>query len=85
VLDVRHGKMFSLNLVGSRILALLEAGHQEPWISEELSRQFSISRENRGGRCARVSRKCSRSIGFWNKTVPMAKRDRGGNTNELSL
>lgn len=45
VLDVRQGKMFRLNLVGSRILALLEAGYQELRISEELSRQFGISLE----------------------------------------
>lgn len=45
VLNVRQGTMFSLNLVGSRILALLEAGYQESQISEELSRHFDISRE----------------------------------------
>jgi hypothetical protein len=45
LLDVRHGQMFRLNPVGSRILDLLARGHDEPRISQELSREFSIARE----------------------------------------
>lgn len=43
VLDIRHGHMFRLNAVGSRILALLETGTDEPRIVEEISREFSIA------------------------------------------
>jgi hypothetical protein len=45
VLDIRHGQMFRLNLVGSRILALLEAGKDEPRIVEEISREFGVARK----------------------------------------
>lgn len=45
VLDIRHGQMFRLNPVGSRILVLLEAGNDEPRIVEEISRDFNIATE----------------------------------------
>jgi hypothetical protein len=45
VLDTRRGQMFRLNLVGSRILALVEAGKDEPRIVEEISREFGAERE----------------------------------------
>jgi hypothetical protein len=45
VLDIRHGTMFRLNVVGSRILDLLGRGYEPPRISDEISREFSISRE----------------------------------------
>lgn len=45
VLDVRHGHMFNLNLVGSRILVLLEQGNPESQIAENVSREFGVSRE----------------------------------------
>jgi hypothetical protein len=44
VLDIRHGQMFNLNLVGSRILKLLESGSALPEIVEEISREFGVSR-----------------------------------------
>lgn len=43
VLDIRHGQMFRLNPVGSRILDLLARGHDEPRISEEISREFGVT------------------------------------------
>jgi hypothetical protein len=43
VLDIRHGQMFRLNPVGSRILDLLAHGYDEPRISEEISREFSVA------------------------------------------
>jgi hypothetical protein len=36
--------MFNLNLVGSRILQLLERGSAEPEVVEEIIREFGVSR-----------------------------------------
>lgn len=43
VLDVRHGEMFNLNCVGSRILELLESGSAEPDIVKVISHEFNTS------------------------------------------
>ena len=43
VLDIQQGQMFNLNLVGSRILELLEAGTTESLIADEISREFEVS------------------------------------------
>lgn len=45
VLDIRHGQMFRLNLVGSRMLELLSVGCSEGQISDQISREFSVARE----------------------------------------
>jgi hypothetical protein len=45
VLDVQQGQMFNLNLVGSRILELLEKGSAESDIVNVISREFNASRE----------------------------------------
>ena len=45
VLDIRQGRMFNLNFVGSRILELLKSGSAESEIVNEISRQFDISLE----------------------------------------
>ena len=45
VLDIRHGQMFRLNLVGSRMLELLKQGYSEATIAESVSREFGVSRE----------------------------------------
>jgi Coenzyme PQQ synthesis protein D (PqqD) len=42
VLDIRHGRMYGLNFVGSRILELVKQNYQELQIAEEISRQFGI-------------------------------------------
>jgi hypothetical protein len=44
VLDVLHGRMFRLNLVGSRILELLSHGSAEPEIADQIAREFEIER-----------------------------------------
>ena len=44
VLDIRQGQMFNLNVVGSRILKLLESGLAEAEIVEEIVREFGVSR-----------------------------------------
>lgn len=43
LLDVRHGRMFTLNLVGSKILGLLDQQHTTTQIAQELNREFGIS------------------------------------------
>jgi Coenzyme PQQ synthesis protein D (PqqD) len=45
VLDILHGQMFRLNLVGSQMLELLKQGHSENEIAEQLSQEFGIARE----------------------------------------
>jgi len=45
VLDILHGQMYRLNLVGSRMLELLKQGHTEPQIAEQLSQEFGVGRE----------------------------------------
>jgi len=45
VLDIRQGQMFNLNLVGSRILELLECGSTEEQITDAISREFSADLE----------------------------------------
>lgn len=45
LLDVHHGQMFSLNLVGARILEMLRQGYDEPRIAEEISRAYQITRD----------------------------------------
>jgi hypothetical protein len=45
VLDVLHGQMFRLNLVGSRILELLKQGYADNEITKQLSREFGVGRD----------------------------------------
>jgi hypothetical protein len=45
VLDVRQGRMFNLNFVGSRILELLKSGSPESAIVDEISREFDVNRD----------------------------------------
>ena len=45
VLDVQQGQMFNLNLVGSRILELLESGSSESQIVNAISREFNADCE----------------------------------------
>lgn len=45
LLDVHHGQMFCLNVVGAKILELMQRGHDESYIAEEISRDYGASRE----------------------------------------
>jgi Coenzyme PQQ synthesis protein D (PqqD) len=45
LLDVRHGRMFCLNLVGARILELMQQGCDESRIADEISREYGMSKE----------------------------------------
>jgi hypothetical protein len=44
LLDIRQGRMFNLNPVGSQILELLKAGSDEPSIVEKITQKFAVSR-----------------------------------------
>src|SRR5258707_5766734 len=44
VLDIRHGEVFNLNPVGSRILELIKNGSTEMAVTDDISRQFGIDR-----------------------------------------
>ena len=45
LLDVHHGQMFCLNIVGSKILELMQQGCDESRIADEISRSYGASRE----------------------------------------
>jgi len=45
VLDIRHGEMFRLNLVGSRMLELLKEGCTNAQIADAVSREFGVTHE----------------------------------------
>ena len=45
LLDVLHGQMFCLNIVGAKILELMQRGHDETRIADEISRDYGASRE----------------------------------------
>ena len=45
LLDVRHGQMFSVNVVGSKILDLIEQGWDESHIADEISRAYAVNIE----------------------------------------
>jgi hypothetical protein len=41
LLDIHHGQMFSLNIVGAKILELLESGFDEAQISAKVSEYYA--------------------------------------------
>jgi len=45
LLDVHHGQMFSLNVVGAKILELMQRGYDETSIAAEISRDYGAKRE----------------------------------------
>jgi hypothetical protein len=45
LLDIHHGRMFSLNVVGSRILDLLEKGFDTAQIAAEVSDTYAMDIE----------------------------------------
>jgi hypothetical protein len=42
LLDIQQGKLFSVNLIGSKILGLIESGWDEPRIADEISRAYQV-------------------------------------------
>jgi hypothetical protein len=45
LLDIHHGQMFSLNVVGAKILELMQRGYDETRIADEISRSYGANRE----------------------------------------
>ena len=45
LLDVHHGQMFCLNIVGAKILELMQRGYDESRIADEISRSYGVSKE----------------------------------------
>jgi hypothetical protein len=45
ILDVKHGQMFGLNIVGSRIIELLEQQHTPTQIAQEIASSFGVAAE----------------------------------------
>jgi Coenzyme PQQ synthesis protein D (PqqD) len=45
VLDILHDRIFRLNVVGSRMVELLQSGLTEPQISDAISRELSVDRD----------------------------------------
>jgi len=45
LLDIHHGQMFCLNVVGAKIIELMQQGHDETGIADEISRDYGASRE----------------------------------------
>ncbi len=44
LLNIHHGQMFCLNLVGSKILELLQRGYDETRIAEEISHAYGVAK-----------------------------------------
>lgn len=42
LLDVHHGKMFCLNVLGASILELMQQGYDQPQIAEEISKKYGV-------------------------------------------
>jgi len=45
LLDIHHGQMFCLNLVGAKILELMQQGYDESRIADEISRAYQVPRD----------------------------------------
>jgi hypothetical protein len=43
VLDVKHGRMFGLNIVGSRMIELLERQYTPAQIAQEIAASFGVA------------------------------------------
>jgi hypothetical protein len=45
LLDIHHGQMFCLNIVGAKILELMRRGFDESRIADEISREYGANRD----------------------------------------
>jgi hypothetical protein len=45
LLDVHHGQMFCLNIVGAKILELMQQGHDESRIADEISQGYGVNKD----------------------------------------
>lgn len=44
LLDVLHGRMFCLNVIGARIVEMMQRGYDEERIAEEISRDYGVEK-----------------------------------------
>jgi len=44
-MDVHHGQMFCLNVVGAKVLGLMQQGYDESRIADEISRDYGANKE----------------------------------------
>ena len=45
LLDIHHGQMFCLNVVGAKILELMQRGYDQTGIADEISHTYGADRE----------------------------------------
>jgi len=45
LLDIHHGQMFCLNILGAKILELMQQGYDESRIADEISRDYQVPRD----------------------------------------
>jgi Coenzyme PQQ synthesis protein D (PqqD) len=45
LMDVHHGQMFCLNVVGAKVLGLMQQGYDESRIADEISRDYGANKE----------------------------------------
>ena len=45
LLDVHHGQIFCLNVVGAKILELMQRGYEESRIADEVSRDYGVNKD----------------------------------------
>jgi len=45
LLDIHHGQMFCLNVVGAKVLELMQRGYDESRIADEISRDYGANKE----------------------------------------
>lgn len=45
LLDIHHGQMFCLNIVGAKILELMQRGYDQTRIADEISHAYGADRE----------------------------------------
>jgi len=44
-MDVHHGQMYCLNVVGAKVLGLMQKGYDESRIADEISSDYGANRE----------------------------------------
>lgn len=45
LLDIHHGQIFCLNVVGAKVLELMQRGYEESRIADEISRDYGVNQE----------------------------------------
>lgn len=45
LMDVHRGQMFCLNVVGAKVLGLMQKGYDESRVADEISRDYGVNEE----------------------------------------